>query len=252
MNKIREEKRVLLILPAYNEAANIETTVEQILRFRPSGGYTLDYLIVNDGSADATEQICHERNFPCLSLIQNLGIGGAVQSGYLYARERNYDIAVQFDGDGQHDIRSLDALLAPILAGMSDLTVGSRFLEGTSFFQSTLLRRLGIRYLSDLIEVLCGIRITDPTSGFRAASRRAIAFLAEYYPVDYPEPESIVSLVRQGFSVSEVQVNMFPRQNGRSSIGPWRSVYYMCKVSLAVLCARFERRRGSHVAVSQS
>lgn len=251
MNETHNGKRVLLVVPAYNEEANIEAAVEQILRFRPAGGYAMDYLIINDGSADATEQICRDQNFHCLSLIQNLGIGGAVQAGYLYARDRGYGIVVQFDGDGQHDIRSLDALLNPILKGKADFTVGSRFLEGTSFFRSTILRRVGIRYLSDLIQVLCGIRITDPTSGFRAASRRAVVFLADHYPADYPEPESIVSLVRQGFSVSEVQVNMFPRKNGRSSIRPWRSVYYMCKVSLAVLCARFEGRRGSHVAVSQ-
>lgn len=252
MRETREKTRVLLILPAYNEAANIRSTVEQILRFHPADSYTLDYLVVNDGSADDTERICRESGFPCLTLIQNLGIGGAVQSGYRYAKARGYDVAVQFDGDGQHDIRSLDALVAPILTDEADFTVGSRFLDGTSSFRSTALRRVGIRYLSRLIGLLSGVRITDPTSGYRAASRQAIAFLAEQYPVDYPEPESLVSLLRQGFSVAEVPAGMFPRENGRSSIGPWRSVYYMCKVSLAVLCARFERRRGGNVAVSEA
>lgn len=245
------KNKILLIVPAYNEAASIRATVERILRFRAAnGGYALDYLVVNDGSDDETERICRENGFRLLTLIQNLGIGGAVQSGYLYAKERGYDIAVQFDGDGQHDIESLNALLAPILEGRADFTVGSRFLNGTSSFKSTLLRRLGIRYLSSLIALLSGVRLTDPTSGFRAASARAFSFLAENYPVDYPEPESLVSLVRQGFSVAEVPVNMFPRENGQSSIGPLRSVYYMCKVSLAVLCARFERRQKRDAAVS--
>lgn len=251
MGETLNRARVLLILPAYNEAANIRSTVEQILRFQPAG-YTLEYLVVNDGSADDTERICRESGYPCLTLIQNLGIGGAVQSGYQYARAMGYTAAVQFDGDGQHDIRSLDTLLAPILAGSADFVVGSRFLNGTSSFRSTVLRRVGIRYLSRLIELLSGVRITDPTSGYRAASRRAVDFLADQYPVDYPEPESLVSLLRQGFSVAEVPVSMFPRKNGRSSIGPRRSIYYMCKVSLAVLCARFERRRIEHVAVSES
>lgn len=249
---MRNKKRVLLIVPAFNEAANMKTTVEQILHFRPAGSYTLDYLVINDGSTDETGQICRDNGFPCLTLIQNLGIGGAVQCGYLYAQKQKYDIAVQFDGDGQHDIRCLDTLVLPILEGKADFTIGSRFLEGTSSFQSTALRRVGIRYLSHLIEILSGIRITDPTSGFRAASAPVIAFLAEHYPVDYPEPESIISLVQRRFSISEVPVNMFRRENGKSSIGLGRSVYYMCKVSLAILCARFEGRRGEYVAIPQS
>lgn len=242
--------KVLLIIPAFNESLNIKSTVEKVLRFRHSGGYELEYLVINDGSTDETERICLENGIHCLTLVQNLGIGGAVQSGYLYAKNKGYDIAVQFDGDGQHDICSLDALLQPILKGDADFTIGSRFLERTSSFQSTVLRRVGIRYLSYMIGLLFGNRITDPTSGFRAASTPVISFLAENYPVDYPEPESIVTLLKNGFSISEVQVNMFRREEGKSSIDFRRSVYYMCKVTLAILCICFQGKRCKHVTIS--
>lgn len=175
-------------------------------------------------------------------MIQNLGIGGAVQTGYIYAKLKNYDIAVQFDGDGQHDIESLGELLMPISNGCSDFVIGSRFIEGTSDFKSTLMRRIGIKYLSRLINILTLKKVHDPTSGFRAANKKAINFLAENYPVDYPEPESIVALLRSGISINEVQVNMFERENGVSSINAVKSVYYMVKVSLAILCASFRRK----------
>lgn len=243
-------KKVLLIIPVFNESLNIRSTVDQVLGYCPGGGYELEYLVINDGSTDATEQICHENGIHCMTLVRNLGIGGAVQSGYLYAQEKGYDIAVQFDGDGQHDIRCLDTLLQPILLGMADFTIGSRFIDRTSSFQSTALRRVGIRYLSCMIGLLFGARITDPTSGFRAASAPVISFLAKNYPVDYPEPESIVSLLQNGFSISEVQVNMFQREEGKSSIDFRRSVYYMCKVSLAILCISFQRKRCKHVTIS--
>ncbi len=233
--------RVLLIVPAYNEEQNIQETAERILRFRPQGDYELDYLVVNDGSQDGTERICRERGFPCLSLIENLGIGGAVQSGYLYARRMDYDVAVQFDGDGQHDIGSLDALLEPLLAGEADFCIGSRFLGPKSDFRSTAARRVGIRWLSSLIALLTGVRISDPTSGFRAAARPVIEEFSQRYPVDYPEPESIVQLLKKGCAIAEVPVNMFERDAGSSSINLKESVYYMFKVSLAILVARFRK-----------
>src|SRR5699024_6313651 len=181
--------------------------------------YELDYIIINDGSKDRTEAICREKGYNAVHLIQNLGIGGAVQTGYILAKMEGYDIAVQFDGDGQHDIGSLDALLEPILRGESDVSVGSRCLDpGAVPFRSTFMRRAGIRILSTILRVFAGCRLTDPTSGFRAANREALAFLAEDYPADYPEPESIVSLSRNGFRISEVQVNMFEREGGVSSI----------------------------------
>lgn len=238
--------RVLLIIPAYNEEANIEKVVNRVIDFAGrASGYELDYVVVNDGSTDGTEAVCRENGFRVVNLIQNLGIGGAVQTGYLLAKLQGYDAAVQFDGDGQHDIACLDALLQPVLQGECDFSVGSRFLEGTSGFRSTRMRRMGIRILSGIIRLVSGCQLTDPTSGFRAANREAIAYLAEDYPVDYPEPESIVSLSKHSFRIKEVQVNMFEREGGVSSISPWKSVYYMCKVSLAILCTSFQKKRGN-------
>ncbi len=211
--------RVLLILPAYNEEENILRTVEHIKEARFSQGLQVDYVVINDGSRDRTEALCRERGVPCITLVQNLGIGGAVQTGYLYALmgPQAYDIAVQFDGDGQHDIGSLENLIKPIREGQCDFTVGSRFIGGASGFRSTALRRAGISYLSFLIRLVTGQRIRDVTSGYRAASRGAIEYLSREYPVDYPEPESLVCLCRQGFRIEEVPVNMFEREGGPPS-----------------------------------
>ncbi len=238
--------KVLLILPAYNEEETILHTVQQIREAKLPAHMDVDYIVINDGSTDRTEALCRENHIPCISLVQNLGIGGAVQTGYLYALLDGgpYDIAVQFDGDGQHDIGSLERLVEPIIQGRCDFTVGSRFLDNSSSFHSTALRRAGIRYLSFLIRLVTGQRVADVTSGYRAAGRAAIEYLSRDYPVDYPEPESLVQLCRQGFRVEEVPVNMFERTGGRSSIGSLRSVYYMVKVTMAVLCAAMRKRRG--------
>ena len=235
--------KVLLILPAYNEEKSIVRTVEQIRQTHFSSSLRVDYLVINDGSRDGTAEVCRRNQIPCLSLVQNLGIGGAVQTGYLYACRAGYDIAVQFDGDGQHDIHSLETLLAPVISGTCDFTVGSRFLDGSSVFRSTPLRRFGIRYLSSFIRLLTGHKIHDVTSGYRAANRKATAYLAEHYPVDYPEPESLVHLYRNGFQIQEVPVNMFSREEGVSSIHSFKSVYYMLKVTLAILCAAFRKEK---------
>lgn len=230
--------RVLLIIPAYNEAENLPMLVKTVENFAArQTGFRLDYIIVNDGSSDRTAALCRENRWHALHLARNLGIGGAVQAGYLLARQLDYDIAVQFDGDGQHDIGSLPALLAPILAGECDFALGSRFVGAQSGFRSTALRRVGIRFLSGMIRLVTGATLADPTSGYRAAAKPAIAALARSYPVDYPEPESLVELVRAGFRVREVPVNMFERAHGASSISPIKSVWYMVKVSLAILCA---------------
>lgn len=234
--------RVLLILPAYNEQETIVNTVSRIRDARFPAGVAVDYLVINDGSADGTETLCRAHGIPCLSLVRNLGIGGAVQTGYLYAARMGYDAAVQFDGDGQHDIGSLEALLRPLLEDRADFTVGSRFLAGEDGgFRSTLLRRVGIRYLSGLIRLLTGKRVLDVTSGYRAANRKALEYLAGDYPVDYPEPESLVLLHKRGFRVEEVPVKMFQREGGQSSIGSLQSVYYMIKVTLAIVCAAMRK-----------
>lgn len=240
--------KVLIIIPAYNEEKNIQKVVESVneyIRTRRSSDCTIDYIVINDGSTDSTAKVCVDNNIKVINLIHNLGIGGAVQTGYIYARIKDYDVAVQFDGDNQHDIRSLDNLLEPVLSGKSDFVIGSRFIDGKSAFKSTFLCRLGIRYLSGIIRLFTGKHISDPTSGYRAANKKAICFLSRNYPVDYPEPESLVWLAKKSFSISEVQVNMFERQNGKSSICSWKSAYYMFKVSLAVICTSFLRRGGN-------
>ncbi len=232
-------KKVLLIIPAYNEAENIAAVCARIEDFRrghTDPRYTVDYIVINDGSADDTEQICRRNHIPVITLARNLGIGGAVQTGYKYAERAGYSIAVQFDGDGQHDIFSLPALLEPILAGDTDLAVGSRFIEPNSNeFQSTFMRRVGIRFLSRLIRLFSKQTVLDCTSGYRAANEAVIAHFSKDYPVDYPEPESLVDLSKHGFSYREVAVRMFERSGGASSISPLKSVYYMIKVSLAII-----------------
>ena len=222
--------RGLVIVPAFNEAANLPGVLSAIRLSNP----TWDIVVVDDGSSDTSAQVAGKMGAVVLRSVLNLGIGGAVQTGFLWAREREYDLAVQIDGDGQHDPRFIPALVAPISAGELDLVIGSRFLEPGGF-RSTMLRRLGIRYLSWFLRLRCGARVSDPTSGFRASGRRAIEFFAEYYATDYPEPESIALAARSGLKVGEVPVQMKERFTGRSSINAWRTLYYLTKVSLALI-----------------
>lgn len=225
--KNRTTSRVLLIIPAYNEAENIVATVSNVV----DAGY--DYVVINDGSTDDTLKICRDNNFNVVNLRQNLGIGGAVQAGHMYAQKHGYDIDIQFDGDGQHNVSYAAALVEAVEAG-NDLVIGSRFLQKTDGFQSTFLRRLGKNWLSILIRLLFRVGVTDPTSGFRACGKRTISLFARDYPIDYPEPESIVSALKQGLSVEEIPVKMNERIGGESSIKALSSIYYMVKVSLAI------------------
>lgn len=236
--------KVLIIIPAYNEEANICKTVDMIESYRRECDFDLDYVVINDGSTDQTHSICLEHNLHAIHLVQNLGIGGAVQTGYIYANLNHYDIAVQFDGDGQHDICSLKDILEPIFCGQANFVIGSRFVAENGGFQSTFMRRIGIKWLSFLIRILSGKKIYDVTSGFRAADRKSIALLSKEYPVDYPEPESIMYLLKNDIVVAEVSANMFQREGGISSIHSWKAVYYMLKVSLAIICAKLQRKEG--------
>ena len=221
--------RTLVVIPAYNEQDSIKVTVESVI----AAGF--DYVVVNDGSTDSTLEICRCNGFNVLDLEQNLGIGGAVQAGHRYALMHGYDVDVQFDGDGQHDVRCIPMLLEKIEEGF-DLVIGSRFLEwNLDNFQSTFMRRVGIKWISTLIRAVTGSRVTDPTSGFRASGKSSIKLFAYDYPADYPEPESIVDSIQHGLKVGEVSVLMHPRQGGESSIRPLSSVYYMLKVTLAIL-----------------
>ena len=222
--------RGLVIIPALNEARNLPRVLESLRRDAPGW----DACVVDDGSTDETARTAREQGAIVLRLAQNLGIGGAVQTGYLWARERGYEVAAQIDGDGQHDPLFLAAARAPIEDGKADLVVGSRYL-GSDGFRSTAVRRAGIRYLSWFLRLRCGARVTDPTSGFRVAGRRAIELFAAHYPSDYPEPEAIALATRSGLSVSEVPVVMREREHGRSSIGAGATVYYLVKVSLALI-----------------
>lgn len=236
--------KILMIIPAYNEEKNILNVVNKIREYRKTSKYHIDYVVVNDGSTDNTEKVLKENSIHYISLIENLGIGGAVQTGYIYAQKYGYDIAVQFDGDGQHDIESLEDLVAPVASGSCDFCVGSRFVDNsTSTFKSTKLRRLGIKYFSVLISLFAGVRVCDPTSGYRAANKKVIELFARDYPADYPEPESLVQLSKNRFFINEVPVNMFERSEGASSINTWKSVYYIIKVSSAILFVCLQKKK---------
>ena len=225
--------KCLIIIPAYNEAGNIEKVVNNLVQNYPQ----YDYVIINDGSVDDTKKICKDRKYEVLNLPINMGIGGAVQTGYRYARDNGYDAAVQIDGDGQHDVAFLGSMLRLIESGQADVVIGSRFVEKEGF-QSSQIRRIGIRFLSCLGWILTRVRIKDITSGYRVVSRRFIQIFAEDYPPDYPEPEAMVIAAVHGGRIAEHPVVMKERENGESSITLKKSVYYMCKVSLAMIIRR--------------
>lgn len=230
---MEQKEKVLIIIPAFNEAENIVRVVSQMMERAPQ----YDYLVVNDGSTDETLSLCRREGFRYLDLPINMGIGGAVQAGYIYAEKNGYDIAVQMDGDGQHDIAYLEALLAPIRQGEADVTIGSRFLQKEGF-QSSVSRRTGINILSFLILITTGRRIKDVTSGYRAVNKRFIEIYSKDYPMDYPEPEAIVAAIMHLGRVKEIPVQMRAREGGTSSITFKKSIYYMIKVTLAILICR--------------
>ena len=223
--------KVLAIIPAFNEERSLAGVVSAVRRASPG----IDVCVVDDGSMDSTARVARGLGVVLLSNPINLGIGGAMQAGYLWARDHGYDAAVQVDGDGQHDPSFLPALLEPLASGRAGLVVGSRFLASErGGFRSTRIRRAGIRYLSWALLLRCGARVTDPTSGFRAGSRAVIELFAATYPSDYPEPESIALAAGRGISVVEVPVKMSKREHGQSSITPLRTIYYLVKVTLAL------------------
>lgn len=237
----KKDIKVLIIIPAYNEEESIEEVIDHLLSQPMTGVFadrlSVDYLIINDGSKDSTLEICGEHHFQYLNLPINLGIGGAVQTGYMYAKRNGYDIAVQMDGDGQHDIAYLEDMLRPLLEEKADIVIGSRFLEKEGF-QSSVFRRMGIRFLSFLILITTGKKIMDVTSGFRAVNKRFINIYVNDYPTDYPEPEAIVTAIMNRGRIVEVPVQMRAREGGNSSITFRKSVYYMIKVTLAILVCR--------------
>lgn len=245
----KKKAKVLIIIPAYNEEENIAAVIDHLISQSLAGIFddhlSVDYLIINDGSRDSTLEICGEQHFCYLNLPINLGIGGAVQTGYIYAKRNGYDIAVQMDGDGQHDIAYLNDMLRPLLDDKADIVIGSRFLEKEGF-QSSGIRRVGIKFLSFLIWLTTGKKIMDVTSGFRAVNKRFINIYVNDYPTDYPEPEAIVTAIMNRGRIVEVPVQMRAREGGNSSITFRKSVYYMIKVTLAILVCRLSYgiRRG--------
>lgn len=222
----------LIIVPAYNEELNISKIKKELDTFASD----YDYVVINDCSTDNTLKICKDEGINYINLPVNLGIGGAMQTGYLYAYENGYDVAIQLDGDGQHDASYVDMMLNTLEEKKADMVIGSRFIEKEGF-QSSTARRAGINFLSRLIKMMTGRIITDPTSGFRMANKEVIKKFAFDYPRDYPEPESVVGLLKDKKRVIEVPVIMRERQGGKSSIRAFNSVYYMIKVSMAIIVA---------------
>lgn len=228
--------RKIIIIPVYNEEENIERTVESIQK----NALDFDYIIINDCSTDHTRKICEENGFNVINLPINLGIGGAVQTGYRYAYEQGYDVAVQVDGDGQHDPKFLEKMAVYLQENGVDMVIGSRFIEKKGF-QSSAARRIGISFFSILIKILTGKKITDPTSGLRMVGRNVMDIFSKDYPRDYPEPESVVAILRRNLKVKEIPVIMHERAGGVSSISFKNSVYYMIKVTFAILIERIRK-----------
>lgn len=231
--------KVLVIIPAYNEEENILKTCNSIINYNKKNKTKYDILVINDGSKDKTEQILRENKINHIELVHNLGIGGAVQTGYKYALENNYDIAIQFDGDGQHDVKYIKNIIKPLEDKKANMVIGSRFIDkNSSEFKSSRARRLGINLISFVIKLKTKKKIYDTTSGFRAVDKKVIKYFASSYPTEYPEPISTVDVLKKGNVVTEVPVSMNEREGGVSSITSWKTAYYMINVILSILLIR--------------
>ncbi|CDG37578.1 glycosyl transferase family protein [Acetivibrio thermocellus BC1] len=222
--------KILVIIPAYNEEATIKNVIQRIKLKMPQA----DILVVNDGSKDNTSRKAKTAGAKVIDLPYNLGIGGAMQTGYLYAKENGYDIAVQVDGDGQHDPSYIKELIEPIINNSADVVVGSRYISKTNY-KSSLFRRMGMIFFSFLVSTLTNQKFKDTTSGFRAVNKEVINYFSNHYPVDYPEVDVLIRLKKRNFRIAELPVEMYKRQGGKSSITTFRSLYYMLKVSLAII-----------------
>jgi glycosyltransferase involved in cell wall biosynthesis len=230
--------RAIALVPAFNEEQTIADVVGELRAYDPD----LEILVIDDGSHDGTAERARKAGARVLRLPFNLGIGGAVQTGFRYAHENAFDLVVRVDGDGQHDAAQLGAVVEPVVRGDANIAVGSRWLApGGSGYRSSAPRRMGIRILSGVVSLLTRQHITDPTSGFQALDRKAIALFAADYPHDYPEVEAIVLVERHRLRLVEVPIEMRERAGGQSSIGLFSSVYYMVKVLLALFVGSFRR-----------
>jgi glycosyltransferase involved in cell wall biosynthesis len=222
-------KRIAVIIPAYNE----EKTVGEVVRGVKALGQGFDAVVINDSSRDGTAQSAEAAGATVIELPYNLGIGGAVQTGFKYAVMNGYDGCVQVDGDGQHPPEEIAKLVEPLFVDGYDMVIGSRFIGRTNY-RVPFMRALGIKIISVFLKVVCGMTVKDTTSGFRALNRQAMAFFAMDYPQDYPEPESLLFAYKKKFKVMEVSIEMKDREHGVSSITPFRAAYYMGKVLLAM------------------
>jgi glycosyltransferase involved in cell wall biosynthesis len=229
--------RLVAVVPAWNEEGAIATVIEEIVRVGPE----IEVVVVDDASTDDTADVAERNGATVLRLPFNVGIGGAVQTGFRYALEQGYERAVRLDGDGQHDASQLPKLLAPLEAGAADLVIGSRFVDPGGTYRPPFARRLGIRVFARLVSLLCRQRVTDTTSGFIALDRAGIELFAAEYPHDYPEVEATLVALRSGLRLAQVQVEMRERTSGVSSITFLRSLYYIVKVTLALLVASLRR-----------
>ena len=228
--------RVLVIVPAHNEEESLPVTLDELREKAPG----LDVLVVDDGSRDRTAQVARDRGVPVVSHAVNLGVGGALQTGFRWALRHGYDVGVQLDADGQHDPACLEALLEPVLDGACDVSIGSRYVA-RSGYRAPLARRLGMMLFSSVVRLSVGQRITDTTSGFRAYDREVMEICQHDFPKDFPDAPLLIDLARRGFRLFEVPVEMRARQGGRSSIGAARAAYYIVKVSLAILIGLFKK-----------
>ncbi len=230
------KNKIILVIPAYNEEDSILKTFKTIEEYNKSAKQKLDVIVINDGSKDGTQKILESNSIPHVNLINNLGIGGAVQTGYKYALENGYDIAIQFDGDGQHDVNYVKDLIVPIENKNADMVIGSRFIQkDKEGFKSSKARRIGIKIISFFIKIKTNKKVFDVTSGFRAINQKVLKEFVDYYPVEYPEPISTVNILKKGLIVSEVPVVMKEREQGKSSISSWKNAYYMINVILSIM-----------------
>lgn len=237
-------EKVLLIIPAYNEEKNILNTYNTIIDYNKKGDISFDVIVINDCSTDNTKEVLEENNIPHINLVHNLGIGGAVQTGYKYAYYNNYDIAVQFDGDGQHDINYIKELINPIIKDEADMVIGSRFIDSsTKGFKSSAARRIGIKIISIFMKFSAKKKIYDVTSGFRACNKELIYDFSLSYPNEYPEPITTAEVLKKKYKVEEIPVEMKERKAGKSSIRAWANIYYMLNVCLALLAVKMRRYR---------
>jgi len=229
-------KKILVVIPAYNEEASISRVIEEVRENLPEA----EIVVVNDGSADATSSMARSKGVVVLELPYNLGIGGAVQTGCRYAVQQGYEFVVRLDGDGQHSPREIAKILRPLLEGEADIVIGSRFLSQEGY-KSTVVRRMGIKFFSLLIFLICRGKIKDPTSGFNGMNRKGITFISSKYSSDYPEVEALIVAKRKGLRIKEVPVLMNKREQGKSSINHVEAFYYMIKVSISTLIGYVKR-----------